>query len=100
MGFYALLTRKDQKSGVAYGEDETVTIAEALRSYTWNGAWLTHEETDRGSLEPGKLADLVVLDLPGLAALEEDPELLFTMRDRVLATMVEGRIEHGALPAP
>lgn len=98
MGFFALLTRKDQKSGVAYGPDETVTIAEALRSYTWNGAFLTHDERDRGSLEPGKLADLVVLDLPGLGALEDDPNLLFTMRERVLATMVEGEIVHGVLP--
>ena len=99
MGFYALLTRKDQKSGVAHGEDETVTIAEALRSYTWNGAFLTHDEEDRGSLEPGKLADLVVLDLSGLDVLEEDPELLFSMRERVVATMVEGEIVHGSLPS-
>ncbi len=98
MGFFALLTRRDQTTGVAYGEDETVTIAEALRSYTFNGAWLTHEEDERGSLEPGKLADLVVLDLPGLDVLEEDPELLFTMRERIVATMVEGKVEHGALP--
>ena len=97
MGFYALLTRKDQKSGVAHGEEETVTIAEALRSYTWNGAYLTHDDEDRGSLEPGKLADLVVLDLPGLDALEEDPELLFSMRERVVATMVEGQVVHGDL---
>ena len=99
MGFYALLTRKDQKTGVAHGEDETVTIAEALRSYTWNGAFLTHDEADRGSLEPGRLADLVVLDLPGLDALEEDPELLFSMRERVVATMVEGKVVHGELPS-
>ena len=99
MGFYALLTRKDQKSGVAHGEDETVTIAEALRSYTWNGAFLTHDEEERGSLEPGKLADLVVLDLSGLDVLEEDPELLFSMRERVVAAMVEGEIVHGSLPS-
>ena len=99
MGFYALLTRKDQKSGVVHGEDETVTIAEALRSYTWNGAFLTHDEENRGSLEPGKLADLVVLDLSGLDVLEEDPELLFSMRERVVAAMVEGEVVHGSLPS-
>ncbi len=98
MGFYALLTRRDQKSGVVWGEDETVTIAEALRSYTINGAWLTHDDRERGSLEPGKLADLVVLDLPGLDRLGEDPELLFGMRERVLATLVEGEVVHGRLP--
>ena len=98
MGFYALLTRRDQKSGVVHGADETLTIAEALRSYTWNGAFLTHDDQHRGSLEPGKLADLVVLDLPGLDALEEDPELLFSMRERIVATMVEGKVVHGQLP--
>lgn len=98
IGFYALLTRKDQKSGVSWGEDETVTVAEALRSYTWNGAWLTHDDEERGSLEPGKLADLVVLDLPSLDALGDDPELAFGMRERVLATLVAGEVVHGALP--
>ena len=97
IGFYALLTRKDQKSGLVFGEDETVTIAEALRSYTLNGAYLTHDDDERGSLEPGKKADLVVLDLPSLDRLEEDPELLFSMRGRIAATLVEGRVEHGAL---
>ena len=98
MGFYALLTRRDQKSGLVFGEDETVTIAEALRSYTWNGAYLTHDEDERGSLEPGRWADLVVLDLPSLDRLEEDPELLFSMRERIVATLVEGEVVHGALP--
>lgn len=97
MGFYALLTRRDQKSGLVFGEDETVTIAEALRSYTLNGAYLTHDDDERGSLEPGKKADLVVLDLPSLDRLAEDPELLFSMRERIVATLVEGRVEHGAL---
>lgn len=97
IGFYALLTRKDQKSGLVFGEDETVTIAEALRSYTLNGAYLTHDDDERGSLEPGKKADLVVLDLPSLDRLAEDPELLFSMRDRIVATLVEGKVEHGAL---
>ena len=97
IGFYALLTRRDQKSGLVFGEDETVTIAEALRSYTLNGAYLTHDDDERGSLEPGKKADLVVLDLPSLDRLAEDPELLFSMRERIVATLVEGRVEHGAL---
>ncbi len=100
MGFLALLTRRDQKSGLVWGPDETVTVAEALRSYTWNGAWLTHDDEDRGSLTPGKLADLVVLDLPSLDALEEDPELLFGMRERVIATLVEGQVVHGSLTIP
>jgi predicted amidohydrolase YtcJ len=92
MGFYALLTRKDQKTGLVFGPAETIGIEDALRSYTWNGAYLTHEEDSRGSLEVGKLADLVVLDLPEIYALERNPELCFEMDERIDLTMVEGRI--------
>ena len=92
MGFYALLTRKDQKTGQVFGPTETIGIEDALRSYTWNGAYLTHEEDSKGSLEVGKLADLVVLDVKDIYSLERDPELCFEMDDKVLLTMVEGRI--------
>jgi predicted amidohydrolase YtcJ len=90
IGMYALMTRKSQADGQAYGPDETLGLEDALRSYTINGAYLTYEEDTRGSLEVGKVADLVVLDLEDLRMLEEDPELLFTMSDRVLMTMSDG----------
>lgn len=40
---------------------ERVTLQQALEAYTVNGAWLVHDEHQRGTLEAGKLADLVVL---------------------------------------
>jgi predicted amidohydrolase YtcJ len=40
---------------------------EALRAYTLGSAWLSHDDDDRGSLEPGKLADLAVLNRPYLS---------------------------------
>lgn len=40
---------------------ESLTVAEALRAATYNGAWTTFDERDRGSLEPGKLADMALL---------------------------------------
>jgi len=94
MGFYALLTRRDQATGEVFGPEETVAMADALRSYTINGAYLIRAEDRLGSLEEGKLADLVVLDLPDLMELERDPELAFGMRDRVLLTVVDGRVRH------
>ena len=94
LGFYALLTRRDQATGEVLGAEETVGIADALRSYTINGAYLTYDDDIRGSLEVGKLADLVVLDLPSIRDLEVDSELCFGMRDRVLLTMVEGKIAY------
>ncbi len=94
MGFYALLTRRDQATGVVYGPDETVGMADALRSYTWNGAYVAYAEDWLGSLEPGKAADLVVLDLPDIFDLERDPELAFQMRDRIVMTVVDGNVRY------
>ncbi len=92
MGFYALLTRKDQKTGQVFGADETIGIEDALRSYTWNGAYLTYEEEFKGSLEIGKVADLVVLDLEDIYELERNPEMCFEMAERIHLTMVEGGV--------
>jgi predicted amidohydrolase YtcJ len=94
MGIYALLTRKDQSTGKVLGPDETVDIKDALRSYTINGAYLTYEEGFKGTLEPGKVADLTVLDIPSIDALQQNPELCLQMRDRVVMTMVEGQVRY------
>ena len=42
--------------------EQTLTREQAIRFYTINNAFLTFEETQKGSLEPGKLADFIVLD--------------------------------------
>jgi predicted amidohydrolase YtcJ len=42
-------------------EENLLSRQEALRGYTLGSAWFSFEETERGSLEPGKIADLVVL---------------------------------------
>ena len=60
VGLYAAVTRKGM-SGEIYGLDEAITIEEAIRGYTANGAWITFEEDIKGTLEPGMLADMVVL---------------------------------------
>lgn len=61
VGIYAAVTRKGM-SGAVYGPEEALTIIEALRGYTVNGAYLTFEEHVKGTIEVGKLADLIVLD--------------------------------------
>ncbi|MGH9347092.1 MAG: amidohydrolase [Vicinamibacterales bacterium] len=94
VGIYALLTRRDQATGQVFGPQETVGIMDALRSYTTHGAYLTYDDTTRGSLEVGKLADLVLLDLADIHELERHPELCFRMRDRILLTLVGGQVEH------
>jgi predicted amidohydrolase YtcJ len=86
VGLYAAVTRKG-RSGAVYAADEALTIEEALRGYTRNGAWLTREETSKGTIEAGKLADLVVLSDDPLTG---SPEEL--LEARVLRTYLGGRL--------
>ena len=60
VGIYAAVTRKGM-SGRVFGADEAISIEEAIAGYTIKGAYLGFEEDIKGSLEPGKLADMVVL---------------------------------------
>ncbi|QRP47765.1 amidohydrolase [Amycolatopsis sp. FDAARGOS 1241] len=59
-GLQLAVTRRDAR-GVAYGPEEAVTREEALRSYTASGAFATRDETVKGTISPGKLADFAVL---------------------------------------
>lgn len=60
VGIYAAVTRKGM-SGRVFGADEAISIEEAIQGYTIKGAYLGFEEDIKGSLEPGKLADMIVL---------------------------------------
>jgi predicted amidohydrolase YtcJ len=86
VGLYAAVTRQG-KSGRVYGEDERLTIQEALVGYTRNGAYFTREEDDKGTLTPGQLADLVVLDQDLLTI---DPAQILSVQ--VDLTVVGGRV--------
>jgi predicted amidohydrolase YtcJ len=59
------LTRQDPDGRIqgVLNADEAVSLATMLAAYTRNGAFLMHQEHLTGSIEPGKLADLVVLDI-------------------------------------
>lgn len=60
-GIWGAITRLTEM-GQVYGEDQRISLEDAIRIYTWNGAYANFEEDIKGSLEEGKLADLVVLD--------------------------------------
>ncbi|HUS08017.1 MAG TPA: amidohydrolase family protein [Bryobacteraceae bacterium] len=62
-GFYAAVTRQDRDGNPPGGflPDQKLTRAEALHSWTAAGAFAAFQEKDKGTLEPGKLADFVVL---------------------------------------
>jgi hypothetical protein len=60
-GIYSMVTRKTD-TGQPVGAGQAVSVTEALRAYTWLGAYIGNEEDIKGSIEPGKLADMVVLN--------------------------------------
>ncbi len=60
---------------------------DAIRLYTWNGAYASFEETVKGSVETGKLGDLVVLNG---SLLQEDPERIKDLQ--VDMTVLDGEI--------
>ncbi len=64
LGVYAAVTRRtlDGKHPDGWVPEQKVTVAEALRAYTWGNAWATFNETKWGTLAPGNFADVVVVD--------------------------------------
>jgi predicted amidohydrolase YtcJ len=84
--YYAAVTRK-MKDGSAFFPDQKMSRVEALRAYTINGAFAAFEEGIKGSLTPGKLADITVLSKDILTCPEEDIRTA-----EVLMTVVGGKI--------
>jgi predicted amidohydrolase YtcJ len=60
MAIQAMVTRTGW-DGKTWGANQRITVEEALRVHTLNGAYNSHEEDIKGSIAPGKLADYVVL---------------------------------------
>jgi hypothetical protein len=90
LGIDAAVNRRtlDGKNPDGWFPDQRISVAEAIEAYTLSAAYAGFEEQDRGSLEPGKLADFVVLSRDILA----DGERNHIADARVLATVVGGKI--------
>lgn len=86
VGFYSAVTRKTVY-GRTLGEDERISREEALRLYTLDAARVTFEDDLKGSLTPGKLADIAVLDRDILTVNEDD-----IAGTRAALTVVGGRV--------
>jgi predicted amidohydrolase YtcJ len=81
------IARQDRVTNERVSPEQTLTRAEALRCATHNNAFLTFDEDRKGSLEPGKLADMAVLSADPLTVEEVG------IRDvKSLMTMVGGKI--------
>ncbi|MFW6198905.1 MAG: amidohydrolase, partial [Acidobacteriota bacterium] len=95
LGLYAAVTRKTLTGEPEEGwfPRERVDVETALRAYTVHNAWAEGAETEKGTIEPGKLADLVVLDR---SPFRVPPDSLKHLK--VLTTVVDGRVAFEASP--
>jgi predicted amidohydrolase YtcJ len=90
MGIQGMVTRRGW-DGKVWGANQRITVSEAIAVNTYNGAWASGEETIKGSITAGKLADYVVL--------AEDPHIVDVEKIKdiqIVRTVVGGRTSHQA----
>jgi predicted amidohydrolase YtcJ len=94
-GLYCAVARKTREGAPAGGwlPDQAVSLESALRHYTFDAAYASFEEEEKGSLVAGKRADLVVLSENFF---DQPPEAI--LRAKALVTVMDGRIVHRAPP--
>jgi hypothetical protein len=86
-GIWAGVARRELLSGEVLAPQERLTVRQALALYTRNGAYIGFEEESKGSLEPGKLADFIVVDRDVFSVPVDE------LKDvRVLKTFVGGEL--------
>ena len=95
--FYAAVARRslDGFADATWHLEERVSRAEALRMLTLAPAYAAFQETERGSIEPGKLGDLTVFSSDIMSIPE--PQILQT---HVVMTIIDGQIAYAAADAP
>ncbi|HEV8330697.1 MAG TPA: amidohydrolase [Steroidobacteraceae bacterium] len=95
-GIYAAVTRRtlDDQNPDGWVPAQKITVEEALRAYTTGGAYASFDESRKGSLTAGKLADLVMIDRN---LFDIPPEQI--REAKALVTLVGGKIVSGGWPA-
>ena len=91
MAIWASVERKT-RSGKVLGQGENISVMDALKASTINAAYQYHEEETKGSIEVGKLADLIIIDQDPLTI---DPDKLKDIK--VLETIKEGQTIYSAM---
>ena len=87
MSIYGALLRRDFKTLTECGPNQKVDIMDIIRMFTINGAYVSFEEDIKGSLEVGKLADIIMLEDD---ILTYNPEDILNLKVEI--TMVDGKI--------
>lgn len=80
LGLHALVNRN------GFIPEECISMEDALKAYTINGAYAAFEEDIKGSIEPGKLADFVILDKNPIEVAKEKIKKI-----KVLETIIRGK---------
>ncbi|HTS61664.1 MAG TPA: amidohydrolase [Candidatus Acidoferrales bacterium] len=91
LGMWIAVTRKTV-DGTVLNPEQRISRMEALKMWTWNGAYLMFAEKDRGSIEPGKLADLVILSKDYETCPEDEIKEIEALRTIVGAKIVYDRL--------
>ena len=90
VGIYSAITRATLNGGETWVPEERVDLATAIGAYTMGGAYASFAEEDRGSITPGKYADLVMLSSDLFGSVKPDPRRL--LETKVELTMVGGSV--------
>ena len=85
-GIHTAVNRKSH-TGTEIGAIQSISVEEAIKLYTWNGAYASFDEESKGSIEVGKLADLVVLNDSILKVNQNEIKDL-----KIETTMIDGEI--------
>ena len=95
MGIYAAATRRtlDGKHPDGWVPEQKITVAEAIRAYTMGSAYASFDEKIKGSIEPGKLADMVVVsdDILSIPAMDIE-------KTHVAITVFDGKVIYRRAP--
>lgn len=86
--FYASVTRKRIDNGMEFFTEQSMTREEALYSYTLGNAYAAFEEDIKGSITPGKVADITIMSQDLINCSEEE-----ILKAEVLYTIIDGEIK-------
>jgi predicted amidohydrolase YtcJ len=92
LGVYAAVTRAtlDGKNPGGWISEEKITLPEAIEAYTMGAAFAEFQDSEKGSISPGKLADMVIV---GDNIFELKPEAIRNVK--VKTTIVGGKVVYG-----